>query len=172
MTKKNQLFAVSWRTLAALAAISINLMGCQIAEVKQEQRNLGEQANQALGQADKTVAVGQIHQEAWLLGEKIPASKIAPESYSREVHYNSGSTSPSLSDIVAYLNNTVHIRAEIDPSVTEPLPGAKSVGLGQPNVASINSHSRMPDLPAGLATSLGTSTSSAIPVMTVISAGS
>jgi type IVB pilus formation R64 PilN family outer membrane protein len=165
MTKKNQLFAVSWRTLAALAAISINLMGCQIAEVKQEQRNLGEQANQALGQADKTVAVGQIHQEAWLLGEKIPASKIAPESYSREVHYNSGSTSPSLSDIVAYLNNTVHIRAEIDPSVTEPLPGAKSVGLGQPNVASINSHSRMPDLPAGLATSLGTSTSSAIPVM-------
>lgn len=166
MSQKKRLFAARSRTIAAVASISINLAGCQILDVKQEQRDINTQANQALDQANKSVSVGQIHKEAWLLGEKIPASKIAPESYSRPVSYNSGSISPSLSDIVAYLNNTAHIRAEIDPSVTEPLPGTKAGGVAEPlGATGTNLRGRMPELPAGLATSLGSTSVSAIPTM-------
>jgi len=155
MTQRKQIFTPRQRAAACLVAMAMNFAGCAVPTIHQEQRDIGKAAGSA---ADTPAPIGpvvQVHDGSWLLGERIQASKPQPEIYNRIVDFNSGSSSPSLSDIVSYLSEVVRVRAEIDSSATGSgaattaiMPSAPTgITLGQRSVG------RMPDLPAGLATS-------------------
>jgi type IVB pilus formation R64 PilN family outer membrane protein len=157
MIQRKHIFTPRLRAGACLAAMALNLAGCAVPTIHQEQRDIGKAGGSA---ADTPAPVGpvfQVHEGSWLLGEKIQASKPQPEIYNRIVDFNSGSSSPTLTEIVSYLSDVVRVRAEIDASANGMSAAAKggvpaapmAINLGQRPAA------RVPELPAGLATSFG-----------------
>ncbi|CAE6956550.1 secretin N-terminal domain-containing protein [Paraburkholderia domus] len=155
MIQRKQIFTPRLRAGACLLAMAMNFAGCAVPTIHQEQTDIGKAAGSAADTAAPVGPVFQVHGGSWLLGEKIQASKPQPEIYNRIVDFNSGSSSPTLADIVSYLSEVVHVRAEVDSSATSmaaatpgPLPAAPmAINLTQ------RSAGHMPDLPAGLATS-------------------
>ncbi|MBN3761066.1 secretin N-terminal domain-containing protein [Burkholderia sp. Ac-20365] len=105
-------------TVVAVASIA-TITGCAIPDVQRQQAALAAtaQANAENGPLSRPVV--QIHDGAWLLGEKIKASKAQPEIFDRDVYFSwTKSGSPTLSDIAQWIVETQHVRSSIDSSVT------------------------------------------------------
>lgn len=156
MIQRKRIFTPRLRAAACLVAMVANLAGCAVPTIHQEQRDIGKAAGSA---ADTPAPIGPVftvHDGSWLLGEKIQASKPQPEIYNRVVDFNSGSSSPTLTDIVSYLSQVVHVRAEIDSSATGSAAATTGGSLGVPMAINLGLRSgRTPELPAGLATAFG-----------------
>lgn len=131
--KSKQHFAVSF-TAIALAAVSLS--GCGIQQIRNDQQAMAADAQSKLNSMPKSRPVVQVHEGAWLMGEKVRATKSQPEIYSKQVTFNS--TLYSLSDFSNWIVRTVGVRAIVDPSAYAPLPGASTVGAtaaARPGVA-------------------------------------
>lgn len=155
MIQRKQIFTPRLRAGACLVAMAMNLAGCAVSTIHQQQRDIGKAAGSAADTQAPAGPVFQVHDGSWLLGEKIQPSRPQPEIYKRIVDFNSGSSSPTLTDIVSYLADVVHIRAEIDSSATGTGAAAKAGVPVAPMALTLGQRpaGRMPELPAGLATS-------------------
>lgn len=146
--------------LTAIVAASVAVVylgGCTYAETRQMQKDIGHDAATAIDTSQPSHPIVQVHEGSLLMGEQIAATKAPPEVYSRYVDFNSGSSSPSLNDVVSYLTDIAHIPAVIDSSAmgssaaAAPAAGGVGVNITARPAARV-------DLPSGLATALSGNT--------------
>lgn len=135
-------------TSAAAAASLLFLNACGVMDIKHEQAEMGTQANAALASTPPARATFMMHDGAWLLGEKIPASKPQPAIYDKVVLFN-GDAGYTLTDVANWISDNVHVRAVVDPSA---LGDAASPATAAPFTL-LRGNGSGP-LPAGLATPL------------------
>ncbi|NKA75231.1 pilus assembly protein PilN [Ralstonia solanacearum] len=138
------------KLLAVAVATALGLSGCGIAEVRSVQKDAMRDTRAQLDAAPRSRPVFQIHEGAWLLGEKVKATKPQPELFNKPVSYNDARDRIStLADVADWIARTYNVRVVIDPSVNAPFPAAQSIAV--PGAAGAV---KGPQLPAGLATSL------------------
>lgn len=159
MKLSNRIQVPRLTSVAALSMMAVYLSGCTYAETRAMQKDIDHSAATAVDTPIQSHLVVQVHEGSLLMGEKISASKAAPEIYNRIVDFNSGGSSPSLTDIASYLTDIVHVPTEIDSSVNQSMGAAAPVPATVGGGINISARpaGRVPDLPAGLATSLGAS---------------
>lgn len=137
---------------AAATAMLFMLAGCGVQEVHREQASLDAQARSNYDNVRPTRPVVAVHEGAWLLGEKIRASKPQPEVYDKRVVFKD-SESATLRDIAAWIAENVGVQAVIDASVqtssaTNTATGAPGAGSRSlPSPAAAGGAMRLPDLP-------------------------
>lgn len=105
----------SIRVIAA-AVMTLSLGACAISQVREEQTSIAHTADAMVEKSPAGRPTVQIHGDAWLMGEKIKASKPEPEIYDKSIVFNP-SQALSLTDIANWIAENVGVRAEIDPSV-------------------------------------------------------
>lgn len=134
------------RTLTRVAAavmIFSALAGCGISQVNETQTQLGRDARSRFDTVVPSRPVVQIHDGAWLLGEKIRASKPQPEVFDKHVVFKSNDTT-TLRDIAAWIADNVGVQAVVDASVQS---ASSSVG-GAAAISAAASPLRMLPSPA------------------------
>jgi type IVB pilus formation R64 PilN family outer membrane protein len=160
------------RAIATLLGIS-GLSACTgINEARQEHERIHGEAAAQLADTPKSQAVVATHSGAWLMGEEIAASKPQPELMNNPVLFNQ-KMAASLSDIGAWLAEQISVPVVIDPSVyarsgtsstanVTPIRAAAGTApaLALPTPGTVL---RMPELPLGLSTGLGSSASAPTP---------
>ncbi|MGN6232405.1 MAG: pilus assembly protein PilN [Trinickia sp.] len=144
---------------AAAVMMFITLAGCGLQEVHDTQVALDREAHSQFDTVVPTRPVVQVHEGAWLLGEKIRASKPQPEVYDKQVVFKSND-STTLRDIAAWIADNVGVQAVVDPSVesasnlssgstsgsSSMLPASPLRTLPSP-AASLPGGPRLPELP-------------------------
>jgi len=145
-----QMIAMTMATTALL-----NLAGCGVMQTAGEEKVLDSDAKARIADVPKSRTVVQVHEGAWLLGEKIRASKPQPEIYDKTVVFKNSAT-VSLTDIAAWIAEDVGVRAVVEASAlasssTTTAGGATQSfggrGLPSPAVA-LGGLTRLPQLPA------------------------
>ncbi|PMY00781.1 hypothetical protein, partial [Pseudomonas sp. GW460-13] len=71
----------SKRYTAAAVATATLLSGCGVMETRNVQNAIGSEAHARYADAPRSRPVFRVHEGAWLLGEKIRASKPQPDIY-------------------------------------------------------------------------------------------
>lgn len=110
--------------LAVAAAVTFaSLAGCGVQQVYHEQDVLGADAKAQVETSVKSRPIVQVHDGAWLMGEKIQATKPEPEIYDKQVVFNhpEGMTLP---EVAMWITENIGVRAVVDASVQ----GANSPG--------------------------------------------
>jgi len=110
--------------LAVAAAVTFaSLAGCGVQQVYHEQDALGADAKAQVETSVKSRPIVQVHDGAWLMGEKIQATKPEPEIYDKQVVFNhpEGMTLP---EVAMWITENIGVRAVVDASVQ----GANSPG--------------------------------------------
>lgn len=149
---------------ALIATVCVLVTACAIPQMRQEQAQIAQEAEKAATSAPPAGPVVRFHEGAWLLGEKIRASKPQPDIFDREISWTRAST-PSLSDVAAWIARTVGVRAVVDASVSAPSTAGAAAPAATPAVPIVRPTraANMPILPAGLATTLSTPAAVASP---------
>lgn len=109
------------KLIAGAVATVLSLSGCGIAEVRGIQKDAMRDTRAQLDAAPSSRPVFQIHEGAWLLGEKVKATKPQPELFNKPVSYNDARDRIStLADVADWIARTYNVRVVIDPSVNAP----------------------------------------------------
>lgn len=114
----------------AVAMAFASLAGCGVQEVYHEQDALSADAKTQVENPVKSRPTVQVHEGAWLMGEKIQATKPEPEIYDKQVVFNhpEGMTLP---DVALWITENVGVRAVVEASA---LGGSASGGLAAAGV--------------------------------------
>lgn len=141
---------------ASSVMIFATLAGCGLQEVHDAQIALDRDARNQINTVAPTRPVVQVHEGAWLLGEKIRASKPQPEVYDKQVVFKSND-STTLRDIAAWIADNVGVQAVVDASAestsvsssanTAPALSVPTRMLPSP-AASLPGGPRLPELPS------------------------
>ncbi|WP_116138412.1 secretin N-terminal domain-containing protein [Trinickia diaoshuihuensis] len=143
---------------AAAVMIFATLAGCGLQEVHDTQVALDRDARSQLETVTPTRPIVQVHEGAWLLGEKIRASKPQPEIYDKQVVFKSND-STTLRDIAAWIADNVGVQAVVDASVESAssfssgsaapvLPTPTPTRMLPSPAASLPGGPRLPELPS------------------------
>ena len=112
-------------TAAAVAAATL-LSGCGVMETRQVQNTINSEAHARYADAPRSRPVFRVHEGAWLLGEKIRASKPQPDIYGKHVVFKG--TLGSLTEAANWIAQSVGVRSTVDPSAVASLaPSAAPV---------------------------------------------
>ncbi|CAG9180264.1 hypothetical protein LMG23992_04190 [Cupriavidus laharis] len=131
MNMKSQRF-----TAAAVAAATL-MSGCGVIQTRDVQNAISADAQSRYADAPRSRPVFRVHEGAWLLGEKIRASKAQPDIYGKHVVYK-GSIG-SLNEAANWIAQNVGVRATVEPSAvatatgTGTAPVALPAGSARPN---------------------------------------
>lgn len=145
---------------ASLAAFA--LQGCTIRDIQREQAATTEAARTNTATSPQSRPVVQFHDSAWLMGERIAASKPQPAIYDKLVDYSY--PAGSLVDVSQWIMRATGIPVVIDQSVDASLqsgfqpPKSGAVGGALPplpppysgSTASMPGLAPATDLPAGV----------------------
>jgi len=104
----------SKRYTAAAVATATLLSGCGVMETRNVQNAIGSEAHARYADAPRSRPVFRVHEGAWLLGEKIRASKPQPDIYGKHVMFKG--TLGSLNEAVNWIAQSVGVRATLDVS--------------------------------------------------------
>lgn len=121
---------------AACVTMLLQMYGCAVHDIYTEQNGLYKSARTQVETPPPARPVVTVHEGAWLLGEKIRASKPQPEIYDKYVVFTpaNGSTA-TLGEIADFITTSAHIPAVVDASVSASPAG----GAGVSAVASTSS---------------------------------
>ncbi|WP_245176278.1 MULTISPECIES: pilus assembly protein PilN [unclassified Cupriavidus] len=100
-------------TASAVAAATL-LSGCGVMETRDVQNAIGNEAHAAYADAPRSRPVFRVHEGAWLMGEKIRASKPQPDIYNKHVVFKG--TLGSLTEAANWIAQSVGVRATVDAS--------------------------------------------------------
>ncbi|MDK2660127.1 pilus assembly protein PilN [Cupriavidus sp. LEh21] len=122
-------------TAAAVAAATL-LTGCGVVETRNIQNAIGNEAHAAYADVPRSRPVFRVHEGAWLMGEKIRASKPQPDIYNKHVVFKG--TLGSLTEAANWIAQSVGVRATVDASAvasatggsapTQPAAGSRPTG--------------------------------------------
>ncbi|SAL05773.1 type IVB pilus formation outer membrane protein [Caballeronia calidae] len=136
------------KTFAMSVATATALAGCGIQQVNHAQQQTESDTRAQLANAPQSRPVFQIHEGAWLRGEQVSATRPQPQIFDKPVSFRDADTHIStLQDIADWIARTYNQRVVIDPSVSA------SPGISTASAANSKAP-KLPELPAGLATSL------------------
>lgn len=112
--------------VAALLAINA---GCGLQQTFNTQADIDQAGRTASATPIVSRPFVVVHEGSLLLGEKIAATKQQPEIFDKPVLFRSkgGAT---LNDIRTFIAENIHVKAIIDPSVSETTTGAVAAGGG------------------------------------------
>lgn len=116
---------------AACAWLAVALAGCAIQPISQENDAVASTAQSALGGMPQSRPVARVHKGAFLLGEKVAASKSQPGIYDRRVVWND-SRPVSLQQVSTWIAHAVRVPVDIEPSASVPLSGASAAPAMEP----------------------------------------
>jgi type IVB pilus formation R64 PilN family outer membrane protein len=128
------------RTGGLIALSTFVMVGCSVNETFKAQGAIEAQALAKVETPVKGRPVVQIHEGAWLLGEKVRASKPQPEIYDKQVVFRK-KDGASLAEIATFIAENVKVRAVVDASATDrvatseaaaPVPAVRVGGGGGP----------------------------------------
>ena len=144
--------------VAALAVIP-GLTGCGIVQVRDAQNQNAADTRAQLEATPKGRPVFMVHEGAWLMGEKVRATKPQPDLFSKAVSFKDRPDHAStLNEIADWIARMYGVRAVVDPSVSaSPSLVVASSGVGASKTP------KLPELPAGLGTSLAITSPTALP---------
>jgi len=100
-------------TAAAVAAATL-LSGCGVIKTREVQNAISGDAQARYADVPRSRPVFRIHEGAWLLGEKIRASKPQPDIYGKHVVFKG--TIGSLNEAANWIAQSVGVRATVEPS--------------------------------------------------------
>ncbi len=153
--------------LTAMVVVG-TLGGCSVPQIQQQNQAISSAATAALKNAPQSRPVARVHNGAWLMGEKVPASKPQPEIFEKQVVFNA-SKPMRLQEIATWLANEVGVPVDVEASAYAPLPAqstAPSSASASPASPATGPAGPLPSsgpfpvtapaggLPSGLATSL------------------
>ncbi|SCU77612.1 putative Type IV secretion pathway, outer membrane lipoprotein, (PilN homolog) [Cupriavidus necator] len=121
----------SKRYTAAAVATATLLSGCGVMETRNVQNAIGGEAHQRYADAPRSRPIFRVHEGAWLMGEKIRASKPQPDIYGKHVVFKG--TIASLTEAANWIGQSVGVRATLDPSAVASV--AASAAPAQPVAA-------------------------------------
>ncbi|TPQ29979.1 type II secretion system protein GspD [Cupriavidus pinatubonensis] len=110
-------------TAAAVAAATL-LSGCGVMETREVQSGISADAQARYADAPRSRPVFRVHEGAWLLGEKIRASKPQPDIYGKHVVFKG--TIGSLNEAANWIAQSVGVRATVEPSAFASMTGASA----------------------------------------------
>jgi type IVB pilus formation R64 PilN family outer membrane protein len=108
-----------------LLSLLWSLGGCGIYESSREQKQIAEDAANQSGKSVESRAVVQVHDGAWLLGDKIHASAAQPEVYARRIVFKRNDA-VSLADIATWISKSAGVPVDIEASVDATTDSATS----------------------------------------------
>ncbi|NOV26609.1 MULTISPECIES: type II secretion system protein GspD [Cupriavidus] len=111
-------------TAAAVAAATL-LSGCGVMETRQIQSAINSEAQARYADAPRSRPVFRVHEGAWLMGEKIRASKPQPDIYGKHVVFKG--TLGSLNEAANWIAQSVGVRSTVDPSAVAAASSAAPV---------------------------------------------
>lgn len=124
------------RYTAATVAAATLLSGCGVMETRNLQNAIGSDAHAAYADAPRSRPVFRVHEGAWLMGEKIRASKPQPDIYNKHVVFRG--TLGSLTEAASWIAQSIGVRATVDASAvatavsgtapTQPAGAARPTG--------------------------------------------
>jgi hypothetical protein len=112
--------------------LAMVLSGCAIPHVQDQKEAISGAAKDALKNAPQSRPVARVHSGAWLMGEKVPATRAQPDIYDKHVAFNS-SKPMSLKDIATWLATEVGVPVDVEASAYVPLPAQSSATTGTTN---------------------------------------
>ncbi|MFC4519590.1 MULTISPECIES: type II secretion system protein GspD [Cupriavidus] len=112
------------RYTAATVAAATLLSGCGVMETRNLQNAIGSEAHAAYADAPRSRPVFRVHEGAWLMGEKIRASKPQPDIYNKHVVFRG--TLGSLTEAASWIAQSVGVRATVDASAVASAASAVS----------------------------------------------
>ncbi|WP_316157490.1 pilus assembly protein PilN [Cupriavidus sp. BIC8F] len=153
-------------TAAAVAAATL-MSGCGVIETRNVQTAIGSEANAHYADAPRSRPVFRVHEGAWLMGEKVRASKPQPDIYSKHVVFK-GSIG-SLTEAANWIAQSVGVRATVDASALPVSPAPVQAGTRPGGPIPMGGAPRTVDLGAPLAggasaSANGASMASALPL--------
>ncbi|CAM3382379.1 MULTISPECIES: type II secretion system protein GspD [Cupriavidus] len=110
-------------TASAVAAATL-LSGCGVMETRNVQNAIGNEAHAAYADAPRSRPVFRVHEGAWLMGEKIRASKPQPDIYNKHVVFKG--TLGSLTEAANWIAQSVGVRATVDASAVASATGGSA----------------------------------------------
>ncbi|CAG2155434.1 type II secretion system protein GspD [Cupriavidus numazuensis] len=119
MNKNNQRF-----TAAAVAAATL-LSGCGVTQTRDVQNAIAADAQARYADAPRSRPVFRVHEGAWLLGEKIRASKAQPDIYGKHVVFKG--TIGSLNEAANWIVQSVGVRATVEASALAAPTGTSGI---------------------------------------------
>ncbi|MGX6566073.1 type II secretion system protein GspD [Cupriavidus necator] len=114
-------------TATAVAAATL-MSGCGVIETRNVQNAIGAEANAHYADAPRSRPVFRVHEGAWLMGEKVRASKPQPDIYSKHVVFK-GSIG-SLTEAANWIAQSVGVRATVDASALAVSPPSVQAAAG------------------------------------------
>lgn len=119
---------------ATLSSVTLAMIlsGCAIPHVQDQKDAISGAAKDALKNTPQSRPVARVHSGAWLMGEKVPATKAQPDIYDKHVAFNS-SKPMSLKDIATWMATEVGVPVDVEASAYVPLPAQSTVTTGTSN---------------------------------------
>lgn len=121
-------------------AVAVGMAGCGVVETRDIQRGITNEATARAAESATSRPVFRVHEGAWLMGEKVKASKAQPEIYSKEVEFK-GSIA-SLSEAANFIAQRVGVRATVEASASSA--GLQGAALMTPQGAGVRSSGPVP----------------------------
>lgn len=112
----------------AVAVTFASLAGCGVEEVYHEQDALTADAKSQVETQVKSRPTVQVHEGAWLMGEKIQATRPEPEIYDKQVVFNHPE-GMSLPEVALWITENVGVRAVVDASVAAAGPATGTMAI-------------------------------------------
>ncbi len=106
------------RYTSAAVVVATLLSGCGVMETRDVQNSIGSDARAAYADAPRSRPVFRVHEGAWLMGEKVRASKPQPDIYNKHVVFKG--TIGSLTEAANWIAQSVGVRATVDASAMLP----------------------------------------------------
>jgi type IVB pilus formation R64 PilN family outer membrane protein len=123
----------TYRNATALTIIASMLSACGVPQIYREQSALGAQAKDSYEATPRSRPIVVIHEGSLLMGEKVRASKAQPEIFDNPVEFRE-KRALTLSEIAAWIAQTIHVRAEVDPSALSTTPVGTNTPIVMPAI--------------------------------------
>nr|WP_261378774.1 pilus assembly protein PilN [Cupriavidus gilardii] len=98
-------------------------------ETRNVQSAIASEARGHLADTPRSRPVFRVHEGAWLMGEKVRASKAQPEIYSKQVSFKG--TITSLTEAANWIAQSVGVRATVESSALPAPAASASAAVGQ-----------------------------------------
>ncbi|WP_434716394.1 secretin N-terminal domain-containing protein [Paraburkholderia sp. A3RO-2L] len=123
----------TYRNATALTIIASMLSACGVQEIYHQQSALAAQAKDSIATTPRSRPIVVIHEGSLLMGEKVRASKAQPEIFDNPVEFRE-KRALTLSEIAAWIAQTVRVRAEVDPSAQSTTPAGTNTPIAATTV--------------------------------------
>lgn len=141
--KRNMMRLRPLALCCAAYVLAVQLSGCGMQQIYQSANDFSRAAHSQVNNTEQGRPVVAVHAGAWLLGERIDATKPQPELYDKWVQFEpTNKSTTTLGEIADFITTNMHVPAVIDSSVSGATESSQTTptpsGATSPPVAAVN----------------------------------